>query len=752
MSKFFDTIYGGGTGHISICGRNEDGELSVERWVDWPSDRNFVDRYVSVRADEDVYYSVSMFSDEHRVQIDSAAKTKLIWADADICPPELFRVTPSIVVQTSPAHGEDVECAPRAKSGKPCNGHYHVLWVLDKFYPANEAQEVARRVAVAHAEDGCDPGWSMTKILRVPGTTNTKWSPPYTIHEATYNDVQPYTLADMSEAYSDVSERAVVQFSGDMPRLIDESEADFRPLEDYVTGAGLSNLYLNKPRSGESWSERAYRLQMELFRYGLDADEVFSIAWNAACNKYHPRAAGELTQSGVPIPERSDPELTLWTEIQKTLAEFQTEVTPLSNAVQEVRTEKSLSLLSLEERQKVRNNPTFIDHYVEWALSKSPDHAEVYSHSLATMVLSAAYSDRCMVSLRWGLVKPNLWNIMLGDSTRTHKSSAKNLFLRFVHGIEDQDGVKLDIGSDATAEKLVTVLGERDKQVSVLHTDEINGFFLETMTKNYRSGTLEIYTELYDGKVPVVLRATKGSGNQHRADTSFLLLGVGIFDKVAKTLHREQFESGFLLRSTWALADPRPYKPGDSDLVAGDEAEVTTDYQDPVFRKMLSTVMKQRNRYNEDMPLVMHFEPEALKRINKFTEALHIYAAQRQDKTLDGGIDRLRDSVMKLAALLSYHHNLKKIGLFEVLVAISQGELWFRDFQRMLDAVSLTAFGNELDELESFVRTGANGIRTEAVVLRKFQYKMKDYEELITVLTKQGRIRRLGKEGKLEAL
>lgn len=751
MKDFFEAIYGGGTGHISICGRNEQGELDVERWMSWPSERNFINRYVSVRADEDVYYSVSLFSDEKRSKIDEKARTKIVWADADICPPDKFRVPPSIVVQTSPAHADNEDCSPRDKSGQPCNGHYHVLWVLDKFYPAAEVQEVARKIAVAHGPDGCDPGWTLTKILRVPGTTNTKWTPPYVVGDAEYSDSK-YTLEEISSAYGDVSEKAIVSYTGEMPPLIDEGDPDFRPLEDYVTSAGLTNLYLNKPRPGESWSERAYRLQMELLRFGLHPEEVFSIAWNAACNKYHPRAAGEMTQSGVAIPERNNPEEVLWNEVQKSHAEYLSEVVPIPSERRDPDKVETIALLSEDEQEIVLDNPTVLDEYTAWALSKSPDHAKVYSQSLAAMLLSAAYSDRCMVNLRWGLQRTNLWNMVLGDSTRTHKSSAKNLFLRFVHGIEEQDLAKIDIGSDATAEKLTTVLGERDKEVSLLHTDEINGFFHENMTKNYRAGTLEAYTELYDGNVPVVLRATKGAGNQNRAETSFLLLGVGIFDRVAKTLTREQFESGFLLRSTWAIADPKPYRTGDSDLVNGEDEVTTTDYRDPEYTRILGEILRARSRYNQDDPKVFRFTKEAINRVNRFTEALHQYAIRQQDKTLDGGIDRLRDSVMKLAALLSYHHGNEQIELFEVLVAIKQGELWFRDFQRMLDAVSTSAFGQQCDELEAYVRTGTNGQRSEAQVLRKFQYKLRDYDDILSVLSRQGRIRRIGREGKLEAL
>lgn len=108
-----------------------------------------------------------------------------------------------------------------------------------------------------------------------------------------------------------------------------------------------------------------------------------------------------------------------------------------------------------------------------------------------------------------------------GDSTRTRKSTVVNLALKVVHGLETQTSSTIDIGSDATAEKLITELGGRDKQVSLLTIDEIQGFFRELSARQYRIDTKEKYTKLYDGNVPVVLRATQGSGNLNRAETVF---------------------------------------------------------------------------------------------------------------------------------------------------------------------------------------------------------------------------------------
>ena len=736
LSDFFTRLYGRSTGHVVIATRSEHGTLDSERWLSVPDELDFLERYVELRKDEDTYYSVSVFSEEERTSDDTLAVTNVVWADADICSPEMFRLPPSMVVQTSPAHGDNEDCPPRTRTGMPCRGHFHTLWVLDKEYDAHEVQEVARSISYAHKAQGCDLGWSMTKYLRAPDTSNTK-DGVYHIGDAEIND-RVYTLAEIREAYpEDTTENKVPTFkAGDVPALI--TGDDFLDLEEReIEPNNLTHLYLDKPKEGESWSERAFKLEIELFRSGCTDQEVFSLVQNAACNKYRPDMAGEVTQTGVPIPKRRDPLKVLWLEILKAKAEYERDYEVEVEA--ETRPEQKLSLMTLDERRLVEENPTFIDEYVDWALSRSPDSLPTYSRSLAWMVLSCAYADRMFLDLKWGETHPNLWVMILGPSTRGHKSAATKRMIDFVHKVEDADGGLIDIGSDATAEKLINVMGTRSGEVSLICTDEINGFLRENILKNYRTGTLENYTKLYDGTVPVVLRSTKGSGNTQRAKCIFNLVGVGIHEQVAATLTREQFTSGFLLRTTWAIGDPPKYRKGDSDLHLSNDSPTTGDV---VLREMVRTVVRNRSRYERDKPLSMSIAPTALDRINQFVNDLHSYTLGRGDEVLDAGVDRLRDSVVKAAGLLSYHNGLKQIEDFEMLVAIRQGEVWFHDFERMLSEVSSSAFGRTCDEVEQFIMAGADHSRPESSIYRHFTMRPNEFNDTMQALTRQGRIKK----------
>jgi len=748
MNQFLEQLYSDTVGFISVNTKSESGEPDIERWFSWPSERKIAEKYISIRSDEDTYVSVSIFADRQRIVQDSNPQTHVVWADADVCEPEKFELPPSIIVQTSPAHEDSEACAPRDKSGvEHCNGHYHVFWVLDKAYPAKQIQEIARRVAYAHQDDGCDLGWTLTKILRAPGTSNTKWSPAYKLPEPVFTG-EVYSPEDFYKIYGEPEKTEEGQYDlGDTPEPISPTELRF--LEKYVEDAGVQGLYLYAVRSGQSWSERMWRLMQELFRFGCEPQEVFYLAWNAACNKYNPVNAGKLTQQGVPIPKRKDPQGVLWREVQKAWAAFISETPTVEQDLVAEEQVAQLELLSDEERKTIAENPTFIDRFTDWCAYRSPDHCREYSHALAWGVLSCAHGNKAFLDAQYGRMPLNLWINIAGDSTRSRKTTVKNLALRVVEGFETQSLETIVLGSDVTSEKLVSTLGERDKMTSLLHIDEIQGFYQELNSRQYRIGTKERFTSLYDGSVPVVLRATQGSGNTHKASTVFNMWGVGIYDSIIKVLTRDEFLSGFMYRTTWAISPKIPYTPGSSNYLNNSD-EIRAD--DQRYWDLVNELVDRSSRYDKDNPLPMRVSMPALVRVNQFVDKLHRFVQSSEDTALDDGIDRLRDSVVKAAALLSYHDGLDEVGELEMLVAIEQGERWFKAFQKVFRDVSGSEFSRRCDELEKFISTGQGRQRTESAIYKRFSYRTTEFETIIGTLVKQGRIRHVPKQDKWEAL
>ena len=706
ISEFLETLYGGLDGHIDIVTRDpETGALDSERWLT-TSDLDFAERYIDLRKDEDVYCSVAVFSGEHRTNSDAQAVTNVVWADADTCAPENFKIYPSIVVTTSP-------------------GRYHVWWVLSEPVPAAQAAKVAQKISHAHRDQGCDHGWFVSKILRVPGTHNRK--PGYDNPEVTAQYTgEVFALADLDAAYADVPVAAVQVSSEAVPDPV--THEDQIALEDKIAGTPLENLYTERPPEGASWYERLFKFEMELFRLGLTPQEVYTLAANCACNKYK---------------RDNRPDSDLWKDVQKAYSTFGMEDAE-APAVQDSVKFEIPDFLTEQERANLPR--TFVDEYTEWVAGNT-DAATVYQHSLAFTVLSSVLGNRAYIPTRYSRENLCIWVMVLGGTTWGRKTTAMNQALSLIHGVEMNTGNVVDIGSDATKEGLVKVLGKRDGQVSLIHTDEVNSMFQEIFNKTHMSGVLGFYTELYNGQVPVVHRASKDSGNPTRAKTVFNFLGVGVREEVAKVLTKRDFGSGFLARMLWAVAD-KPVRAGDIDFLPLDDDAGTADV---VRQKMVHRLWTVAKKFDPDKPGRINIPSEVKDRFNRWGNQVMKHAESMGDDILVAATDRLTKNVLKAASLLAMSDGTLKVTLPHLLVAINQAQEWYRDMLRMSREIASSDFERLQDEVEAFIAQGKEGKQSETAVKRKFaRLRPQEMGDVLGNLKSQGRIRK--NMGKWEVL
>lgn len=729
--EFFDYIYGDVEGYISIATRddfNADSdklEITSEKWYLWPRDRDRISRYVRVRDDEDVYNSVALFSNKHRTKMDTDARSKVIYVDADTCAPEMFRLPPSISVQTS-------------------EGKWHCYWILDTVVSAREASRVSRRLCVAHADQGCDRGFQVSKLLRVPNTANTKYDSNFKVTAEPSGVI--YTLAEIEDAYSDISDEAQYTSNGAVPEHY--SGMDLSELESRLDAAGLSSLYLEPVQDGvQSWSERAYKLELELFRIGMDITEVFSVMRNAACNKYNPRYFGRLTQSGERIPSRSNPDAVLWEEVQKAYAEFVESDTVITEPTpQGVGVAVRRQFITEPERQKVLDNPTWVQEYVDWVASRS-DSPEVYQRTLAYVILSSCLGGRGHIATPYGTFGLNLWMLGVGESTLDRKTTAMNTAMSVINGFAREMAmeVSIDVGSDFTREGAIAELSrpERDKMPALIHIDEVNGFFNEVFQKSYRAGTLETLTALYGGEIPKSMRAGKDSGNPHEGTTCLSFMGFGIESKVASLLTTEHFESGFLARMLWAVADDIKRKKNSNAMIFLDEATTKKKFD----RELLTMVQKLQavaRKFQIKTGKIIAFSPEANQRLNKWIEEVSTILDSHEQKSLiSASAVRMFTSAAKACALLAMYDKRDTVHEIDVLHVLAQCELWFRDLERMARNISNSDYEKRLEEVVNHVMAHKDHTMLESTLRKKFaRYRSSEMDDILNSLKKQGRLRR----------
>ena len=501
---FFDYLFREDVGFVCIAHSEPHNKASfAQKFFEWPKDKNKLVKLIrEVRPDHNVWFCVNLLKKRERKK-EFCMPTNLVWADLDTCDPEVVQPPPQCVILSSPSK-------------------YQAIWRLNEYIDPAEAEQFSKILAYTYKQDGADPsGWDLTQLLRIPYTFNHKYSigqiPPQVKLVQSYESLMPKALMDILPVPDNMirSETAdATEVPGNLPEL---EEILFkyggRFLEYRFTDA-----YNYVPHKGDDWSAKLWHLINVCLEMGLDVEEAFVVAKSSNVNKY----------------ERDKrPEVYLWKEVVK--ADIKQK-------------EWSLKFGKLETLSMPRflgegetGNIGFIEQYKDWA-TMTTDAVEEYHELSAFMLLSTILAGSIRIETLYGNMVPNLWGLLLGDSTLTRKTTAMRMAMDLVYDI-DQDFV---LATDGSAEGILTGLSTRPGQVSIFYKDEVSGFFDSINKKDYLAGMLEILTHMYD--VPKIFSRRLRKENIVVSNPVFLFFGGGVRDKVYSVVNDEYVLSGFLPR------------------------------------------------------------------------------------------------------------------------------------------------------------------------------------------------------------
>lgn len=710
-ADFLAAVYGDATGFATIVTKGMNGELTNQKFFEYPQQKDEMVAFATENAKSDVYYSPILFNGQRRIK-ENAKTVHVIYADADTCHPDNFLVEPSISVQTS-------------------EGHWHTYWMLDQEVDPQVAALLAKKIAYAHSHQGCDTsGWNTTKLLRIPNTMNLKPGKEDPVTATATGQI--YTLDDLELHYGDVEVEPIRELS------LEELPAEWPALMDVMaklkSTPEIMALYTEEPKATDDRSKLLWKLENLLFRQGLDAREVFVMVRNAKCNKYHSST-----------PKRSDPDGDLWREVQRAQSSYTAE--PGLGPIDTTDLEKPVTIeqikpqfLTENERFEVAHTKTFVDEYREWAMSKT-DGAIAYQNASAWTLLSCVFSDVGYAVPKFGKMGLNLWFMVLGETTLTRKSTSRNLMLRAVRQYEKFSGYQIDIGSDATPEGLTAILSERDGQTSLLHRDEVQGMFKDFINKTYMASAAERFTELYDGHVPVTIRSSKAKAQTERATTNFVMYLMGITSKTADVLTTEYFRSGFLARFIYVTAPTPPRTRESEDIQQADEYE--TIVRDEVLERMIKNLSESTmfwQKKNASKPVPVRMSQQALERFNQFKWEMGNFAENHPEReSIEPSRQRLALSVWKCAVLLAMYDKSEEVKTIHLLSAIHYAEEWFENLIQMAGAISASEWQRDVDRLETLIMDKGGRIRYEDAY-KKFNNKRKrEFDEMVQALHSQAR-------------
>jgi hypothetical protein len=717
IKDFLDMVLGTGSGYATVVTKDNAGQPTVQKFFSYPDEMEEMCRYAEARAGHDVYFSPILFHEQRRIR-ENAKTVSAIYADADTCDPKNFRLAPTVSVKTS-------------------EGRWHAYWVLDKEADPQRVALLAKQIAYGHKDQGCDlSGWNPTKLLRIPQTRNTKYGDSQVVEATTSGLV--YKIEEIESVYADVQVDKVLDLASiPKPEITPEV---YGVLMKIKSNPEILSLFSDQPAPNADYSKMLWKLELELFRQGLTAEEVFAVAKSSRCNKY----------TRPDRPRRMDPDGDLWREVLRAQQTFEVNPT-ISIVINEVEDEPAeqavvISLLADEERVVVAENPTFIDKYVDWAKKKT-DGAVEYQISSAFTLLSSCFSDIGYATPKYGKLGLNLWFMLLGETTLSRKSTSRQLMLRMLRSFEKFAGYQIDIGSNVTAEALVKHLSGRDKLTSLFHRDEVQGMFKEFVTKTYMAAAADQFTELYDGHVPVIIRATGASSSvkavqSERAETNFIMYLMGITSKVAEILTVDYFRSGFLARFIYVIADTpeRTYESEAIEQSAEQEVIKQDDEMEAIVRSLYDSTLYWQKK-GAPFPRPVRMTDDALARFNAFKWDMGNYSkGHSNEDSIEPARQRLALSIWKCAVLLAMYDKSDEVEVKHVLIAVHYAEQWFRNLVRMAGAISASEWQREVDELEMLLSSKGGRMKYEDAYKKFGNKRKREFDEMIDALKSQARI------------
>lgn len=701
---FFEFILGQESGYLRVAFLNARTRHWQEEYYRYP------DQIDDVLKDIDshlltcnVYFCPTLFDAPKGVK-QNITHSKVVWADLDECHWNKMKVEPTIVLETSP-------------------DRYQAFWVLNDTSLAADVEAVNRAIAYFHADQGCDrSGWDLTQMLRVPGSKNHKYLPD---------------LFDVRIAHADVSNTYALSDFSVYPELEEVDAPDYpepQSLEKYGSAEQIYEahraainprawlLYTTVPTG--DWSKALWQLELLLFSAGLSREEVFIIAKDANCNKY--RRDG-----------RSDK--FLWKEVCRAEIEAKKPAHTPKDAEETIQSEivwQPPDILTDDERKYCANNPTFVEEYIEWAKTIG-DAAWQYHQAGAFVILSGLLSGSVRLPTSFGTVMPNLWFMILADTTLTRKTTAMDMAMDLLYEV-DPDCV---LATDGSIEGLLTSLSMRPGRPSIFLRDEFSGL-LEMVTKrDYYAGMLETLTKLYDGKYQK--RVLRKETLEIR-DPCLVFFAGGIKDRIMQLLTYEHIGSGFIPRFCFITAesDVTRLKP------LGPPTEKTLGRR----HELIDRMRKMYNHYhpvnieNVGEPSIWEasLTPDAWARYNSIEQMLLASALEsNMPDLLTPTFDRLCKSGLKAAVLMSASSRLTDevvVTEVDLVRAFYYIEQWMQHTLYIIANIGKTASEVTLERVYQYIVQNPGSPRSR--VMQRFRLTARDAEAIFMTLEQRGMIQR----------
>lgn len=701
--RFFSLVFGERQGVLCLATKHKDGHFS-EIFFHYPDDMEKMLAWINRNlVSRNMYFCAQLLTKAKRIKPNVSICTN-IWSDLDEANPNGVKIPPSITLQTS-------------------NGRWQGFWLLSEPVAPEIGERAARKLAYSFGAD--TSGWDLTQLLRVPITYNIKYED--TIVEI--SEWNPERVYDISE-FDKLSDRPEFEKVTEFPEKKIASYDPEKLLEKY-RGRLLPNIYKWFTESpGEDWSSVLWSMESQLLEAGLTPEEVFSICWNSAANKYA-------------RDDRSQYEL--WQEIQK--AKIAYELKTIEPEEEPIHLD---SLLSEEEWKIVNKLPkTFVEKYIEWA-SRRSDASPEYHQAGAFTILSCLLAESVILPTSWGNVVPNLWFMILGDTTLTRKTTAMNMAMELLFMVYED----CMLATDGSYEGMLSAMSLRSGRTSLFWRDEFAGMLDAMKRRDYHAGMIEFLTKLYDGTYQ---RRTLRKELIEVRDPVFVMLCGGIKSRVIELFDPDYVINGFIPRFIYIIAEPdisklRPMGPPTDELqaVSADLLKLLLEVRQKYDKK--SFVMLGAEKVESNLNTKARLTPDAWARYNRLDSQMTEAGDKSDNKELyTPTMGRLAISTLKCAILLAALRDQGDevvVEVEDILRAAKYADSWKDHAISVVEGSGKSMSEKTLDRAYGIIASGKN---SRSHLMRAMHLSSREADLILDTLEQRSLIVRT-KEGKLERL
>ncbi len=403
----------------------------------------------------------------------------------------------------------------------------------------------------------------------------------------------------------------------------------------------------------------------------------------------------------------------------------------------------SASLLTEEEIEHVLAHPTFIDEYVEYSKQMKGWVAKSYAVPAAWTMLSMAFGFKAFLPKGRGL-PINLWFLSVGESG-TGKTSEFHLLetcLNLMH--KQPEETYFNLGASSSPEAMHEALLERDKKPSMVLHDEASDFFENLQRKDWMSGLKDNYSKWYDGYVPPVNKVRLKELKGKSAQTSFGVTMLATPDRLFKQIDTTMFESGFLARFNWIIAEP--VDKGDQRRFMVHRTNFDEEGTPPVAYDIVSSLLFAIRAHKAPKTSIDWTDEAEDVLVRAHIKMDEIAQSRDHYETTDPAVTRLgSETTWKCAALLAMYRGDRVIQEIDALTAVFYAQQWLDAMFRVVEAAGNGEFAVHLDDMEKYIRRFPKGV-TEPKVYDRFKgmakFSRKDVDNVIDYLIVSGRILR----------